>query len=117
MVLCWVKGLSLVPLALNTFLLRSRHFPVTIIYNNALIGVIDNMAYKGRGGKKEGAGRPVSEATKVIRVPYDVSADECRQIPALRDKITAALIECERTTSPRYDALRGFLGELRDMGF
>lgn len=74
-------------------------------------------AYKGRGGKKDGAGRPYTRNTKVIRVPLDVSADECCQIPALRDKITAAIIACETTTSPRYDALRGFLAELRDMGF
>lgn len=95
----------------------SRHSSVTIIYNNASIRVIDIMSYKGRGGKKENAGRPYVRNTKVVRVPLDVSADECCQVPALRDKITAALVECERTTSPRYDALRVFLGELRDMGF
>jgi hypothetical protein len=98
------------------FPLTSPPFLVTIIYNNTISRVIDNMAYIGRGGKKEGAGRQYVRNTKVVRVPLDVSVEECCQIPDLRGKITSALIECELTTSPRYDALRTFLGELRDMG-
>lgn len=72
-----------------------------------------------RGGKREGAGRPQeAKKTHVVRVPLDVSKDECEAIPSLKDVLANWRAECARAEpdSPRYHFLRQCLEEISELG-
>lgn len=71
-----------------------------------------------RGGKREGAGRPQeAKKTHVVRVPVDVSKDECEAIPSLKDVLAYWRQECDNNPDgARYHFLKQALDEIAELG-
>ncbi len=79
---------------------------------------MDIQSYKGRGGKREGSGRPATgRTTKVIRVPLDFPD------PKLVEETLETLRNWEEManqaspTSPRWEKLRQMLQALPSQVF
>ena len=74
----------------------------------------------GRGGKREGSGRPkgVTIPTRVKRIPTDVSDEVIDNIPTLRDLLSHWEDEClANPENPRHYFLRQALEEIRNLGY
>jgi arsenate reductase-like glutaredoxin family protein len=79
---------------------------------------MDKESYKGRGGKRDGAGRPATgRTTKTIRVSKDFpSTDELKDIlDTLRN--WKEISDQSSPTSPRWDKLRQLLSEIPESVF
>jgi hypothetical protein len=74
----------------------------------------------GRGGKRDGAGRPkgVTIPTRVKRIPTDVSDEVIDNIPTLRDLLSHWEDEClANPENPRHYFLRQAIEEIRNLGY
>ena len=78
----------------------------------------------GHGGKRANAGRKAlndeeksKPKTKAIRVPIDVTKEECEAIPSVRLILKYWREECERKPNgARYDFLMEALNEFEKIG-
>lgn len=77
----------------------------------------------GRGGRREGAGRPKGSKTvdipptKVLRVPREVTKQEVEAIPSVKTAMVAWKVLIDKEPgSPRYHFLKQFLDELEALG-
>lgn len=66
----------------------------------------------GRGGKREGAGRPIAAPTKVIRIATDLSREQLEAILNLLDEYEE-ISETSSPTSPRFVRLREMLSKYK----
>lgn len=77
-----------------------------------------------RGGKREGAGRPVGTTkgegmpTRVVRISAEVTKEQCDSIPQLIELIDYWEDECNSNPDGvRYYFLRKALEEIRALGY
>ena len=78
----------------------------------------------GHGGKRANAGRkPLKDGekakakTKPIRIPIEVSKEECEAMPSLKSILKYWREECAKNPNgARYDFLRQMLEEVEEIG-
>ena len=78
----------------------------------------------GHGGKRANAGRKAlndeeksKPKTKAIRVPIEVSKEECEAMPSLKSILKYWREECAKNPNgARYDFLRQMLEEVEEIG-
>ena len=70
----------------------------------------------GRGGKRTGAGRPLSSPTRVLRVSLDI-ADNIAHIESILALIQDYSIQSQdaSSTSPRWEIMRRFLADVESI--
>ena len=70
----------------------------------------------GRGGKRTGAGRPLSSPTRVLRVSLDI-ADNIAHIESILALIQDYSIQSKDAspTSPRWEIMRRFLADVESI--
>jgi hypothetical protein len=66
----------------------------------------------GRGGKREGAGRPTAPPTKVMRIATDLSREQLEAALNLLDEYEE-ISEKSSPTSPRFERLREMLNKYK----
>lgn len=66
----------------------------------------------GRGGKRNGAGRPATGAGKVMRVATDLSREQLEATLKLLDEYEE-ISEKSSPTSPRFERLREMLNKYK----
>lgn len=66
----------------------------------------------GRGGKRNGAGRPTTGAGKVMRVATDLSREQLEAILNLLNEYEE-ISETSSPTSPRFERLRQMLNKYK----